>query len=362
MRFLMFSSLSALALGLIAMPQASAESPGTQELLVRPAVQARAPLSSVFLDVTYAGERLVAVGERGIVLISDDDGKAWRQVKVPASVTLTRVRFPSPMMGWAVGHYGTVLHTADGGETWVRQLDGTAVARLALAAVEAQVRAAPEDGNAKRRLIEAERLVKDGPDKPFLDLHFFDDKRGFIVGAFNLIFETEDGGKTWRSSLDRLDNPKSLHLYAIAGSGETLYVAGERGLVFRSDDGGRTFTRVNTPYVGSYFAVSVPRPGEVILAGLRGNVFRSKNGGATWEKVEGAPPVSFSVVTRLAGQAVLMANQAGQLFMSRGGPLELMPTPALPPFAAVLPLRDGSLLGVGVRGVMRVALSKKIGR
>lgn len=361
MRFLMFSNLPALAAGLIAVTLVSAQSAGTQAPLARPAIQARAPLGSVFLDVTYAGERLVAVGERGIVLLSDDGGKTWRQAKVPASVTLTRVRFSSPKAGWAVGHYGTVLHSADAGETWERQLDGAAVARLALASAEAQVRAAPDDANAKRRLIEAERLVKDGPDKPFLDLHFLDDKRGFIVGAYNLMFDTEDGGKTWRPSLDRLDNPKGLHLYAIAGSGDMLYVAGEYGLVFRSDDRGRTFARVNTPYSGSYFALALPAPGEVLLAGLRGNAFRSLDRGATWEKVEGAPSVSFTVLTRLAGQSVLLANQAGHLFVTRGGPLERLPAPALPPFAAVLPLRDGALLGVGVRGVMPVSLSKKTG-
>lgn len=360
MKFLMFASL----VGLSAVGLVSAQSAGTRGALERPAIQARAPLGAVFLDATYAGERLVAVGERGIVLLSDDAGKTWRQAKVPASVTLTRVRFSSAMTGWAVGHYGTVLRTADGGETWERQLDGTMAARLALAAAKAQVRAAPSDGNAKRHLIEAERLVKDGPDKPFLDLHFFDDKHGIIVGAFNLMFDTEDGGNTWRPLLDRLDNPKGLHLYALAGSGDTLYLAGEHGLVFRSDDRGRTYARLNTPYSGSYFALALPRPGEVLLAGLRGNAFRSRDQGATWEKVEGAPPVSITAITKLADQTVLLANHAGQLFVSRSGPLERLPAPALPPFAAVLPLHDGSLLGVGVRGVVPVALqpgSKKTG-
>lgn len=364
MRCVVFSRLSVLATGLIAAALTCAQSAGVQGVhdpLARPAIQVRAALGSVLLDATHAGKRLVVVGERGIVLLSDDNGTTWRQARVPVSITLTRVRFAGSLVGWAVGHYGTVLHTADGGETWERQLDGATAAQLALAAAEAKAKVRPEDATAKQGLAEAARLVKDGPDKPFLDLYFFDDKRGLIVGAFNLIFDTDDGGKTWRPLLDRLSNPKGLHLNAIAGDGQTLFIAGERGMVFRSDDRGATFVSVGTPYEGSYFAVSLARPGEVLLAGLRGNVFRSNDRGATWEKVEGSPPVSISAVTATAGQAVLLANHAGQLFVSRGGPLERLPAPPLPPFAAVLPLSDSTLLGVGVRGLTSVTISRMAG-
>jgi len=311
--------------------------------------------------VTHAGDRLVAVGERGIVLLSDDDGGTWRQAKVPDSVTLTRVRFASPLSGWAVGHYGAVLHSNDGGETWERQLDGVEAAQRAVNAAQAHLQSAPGDERAKRSLMAAERLVQDGPDKPFLDMYFFDDQHGIVVGAFNLIFDTADGGKTWRSLRDRLDNPREMHLYAIAGAGDSLYIAGEQGIVFRSDDRGRTFLRINTPYSGSYFSAFVPRPGEVLLAGLRGNVFRSADAGETWEKVEGAPPVSFSAITRLVDGSALLANHAGQLFVSRGSVLEHLAVPQLPPLAAIIQLADNSLLGVGVRGMARVPLVKQGG-
>jgi hypothetical protein len=37
---------------------------------------------------------------------------------------------------------------------------------------------------------EAEGLVQDGPDKPFLGLHFADAKRGWVVGAYGLALAT----------------------------------------------------------------------------------------------------------------------------------------------------------------------------
>lgn len=350
--------------GLFALALTSAHAERVSEPQVRPALLSRAPAQSVLMDVTYAGERLVAVGERGIVLLSDDEGKSWRQAKVPVAVSLTRVKFSGAEMGWAVGHYGVVLHTVDGGETWVQQLDGTTAAQLALVAAQARAKASLGDALAQRQLIEAEHLVRDGPDKPFFDLHILDEKRCYIIGAYNLMFMTEDGGKTWRSWLHQLDNPKGLHLYAIAGAGEALYVAGEQGLFFRSQDGGKTFHRVAMPYQGSFFAIALQPSGYLAVAGLRGNAFRSTDQGVTWERVEGSPPVSISAAIVLQDGSLLVANQAGELLVSRdkGRSLEPLRTTLQPALMAVLPLRDGTLLGVGMRGVTSIATSAKAGR
>jgi photosystem II stability/assembly factor-like uncharacterized protein len=77
--------------------------------------------SSLLLDLALAGQRLVAVGERGHVMLSDDQGATWRQAKsVPTRVLLTAVFFVDAEYGWAVGHDETILNTADGGETWTR--------------------------------------------------------------------------------------------------------------------------------------------------------------------------------------------------------------------------------------------------
>ena len=38
---------------------------------------------------------------------------------------LFSVSFPTEKEGWACGRWGTILHTADGGKTWIRQNSGT---------------------------------------------------------------------------------------------------------------------------------------------------------------------------------------------------------------------------------------------
>lgn len=70
---------------------------------------------NLLTDATRVGDRIVAVGERGHIIYSDDEGKTWVQGEVPVSVTLTAIDFGTDTHGWAVGHSGVVLKTTDAG-------------------------------------------------------------------------------------------------------------------------------------------------------------------------------------------------------------------------------------------------------
>lgn len=161
-----------------------------EDVVNRPAVMSDRATQGLLLSVARAGTRLVAAGERGIVLVSDDNGKSWHQAHVPVSVTLTSVRFADERMGWITGHSGILLHTEDGGATWSKVFDGSLVAKIVLDAELAKGATAATD-----RLAEAKRLVDDGPDKPLLDVCFVSPRVGFVAGAYGLLLRTEDGGK-----------------------------------------------------------------------------------------------------------------------------------------------------------------------
>jgi len=319
----------------------------------RPAMMVREPAKAYLAGLALAGRRLVAVGERGVIVLSDDSGKSWRQARVPTSASLTAVQFPSPRQGWAVGHYGVILHSEDGGETWTRQLDGAQAAQLALRDAQA---ASGQGAAAQRYLADAQRLVQDGPDKPFLGLHFSDEQNGIVVGAYNLAFRTRDGGRSWIPLMGQLDNPRGNHLYAVQAAGTAVYIAGEQGLVLRSTDGGAHFERADTGYKGSFFTVAVPGGDEVVVAGLRGNVYRSGDRGASWRKLDVPAPASITAASVRPGSSLLLANQAGQLLASSPGAQALVPlkTSALPALNDVLVHPDGSIVVATMFGARRL--------
>jgi photosystem II stability/assembly factor-like uncharacterized protein len=259
------------------------------------------------LGTTRAGQRLVAVGERGIILLSDDDGHHWRQASSPVRVTLTAVQFVDAQRGWAVGHLGVVLHSRDGGQTWHKQLDGLQAGERFLQAATGEDRAY------------AEKLRDDGPDKPLMGLHFIDALHGIVVGAYNLALRTADGGATWQPLSPVLPNARRLHLHAVHRMGSQVLIAGEQGLILRSDDAGQSFTPVPSPYKGSWFGLLTGDDGSWLLYGLRGNLFRSTDRGATWDKLPALAATSLTAGLRRRDGSVLLVSQGGDLLHSADG-------------------------------------------
>lgn len=279
---------------------------------VTPAAPYRLIRSAVYTGVAVAGSRLVCVGERGFVLLSDDDGRTWAQVDaVPVSVALTSVCFATPSLGWATGHGGVVLATRDGGRHWSRVLDGRRAAAIELAAAQA--------AGDPVRLRNAERLVHDGPDKPFLDVAFDDAQRGMVVGAYGLAFRTSDGGRSWESVIGDIDNPQGHHLYDICPTAQGRCITGEQGTLLR-ETGGR-FAGVDVGYRGTLFGGVATRDGALLVFGLRGNAFRRAGGAGPggWTRVDFGQPLTLTAGIVLRDGGVAVVDETGRFMLSRDG-------------------------------------------
>ena len=324
-----------------AVAQAAAPAALTEPALVTPKA-----LGAATLAVARAGDRLVAVGERGTVMWSDDGGAHWQQAKVPVQAALTAVRFADERTGWAVGHLGVVLKTEDGGRSWARQLDGVQAAAALQAAV----------GSDERAQRQAQRMVEEGPDKPFFDLEVIDAKHAVVVGAYGLAFATADGGARWAPLPTASANPKSLHLYGVRAVNGQWFIAGEQGLLMKSSDNGASFGALPSPYKGSFFGLLAARSGTLIAYGLRGTAFRSADGGASWDKLDLGTPITLQAgLERAPGELVLL-GQTGELFASHddGRSFASLKTPAGPlPAAGLAPAPDGAWVIASLRGTRR---------
>jgi photosystem II stability/assembly factor-like uncharacterized protein len=319
-----------------------------------PAVVSGRASSVPMAAVDRAGTRFVAVGLRGTVLLSDDRGRHWRQARVPVSSDLVAVQFVSEQEGWACGHDGVVLHTVDGGQTWQKQLDGRRLQALLRAAYAPRV--AGGDTAAQHVLAEIERDYESGTQQPLLALWFSDARHGLAVGSFGIAIETQDGGATWTSAMDRFDNPELLHLFAIAASGDQVFVSSEKGTVFRLDPATRRFAAMRTGYQGSLFGLVAERD-AVIAFGLRGQAYRSADRAGSWRKLSTGVETGLNGGTLTATQRILIASQGGQLLASddQGQSFHVVPGAVPAPFAGVV-AADGVAVVVGLNGVQVVDL------
>ena len=281
---LLATALSLLGSAMLSAPVLAAAAPASDVVY---SIESAKAAKSLMLDVVHAGKRLVAVGDRGHILYSDDQGATWTQAKVPTRALLTSVFFVDDKHGWAVGHDAQILASEDGGVTWTKQFE-----------------------DLKR-------------ESPLLDVWFQDANSGFAVGAYGALMETTDGGKHWEDVSDRLDNEDQFHLNAIAAVKDVgLFIVGEQGSMFRSADWGQTWEKLEGPYEGSLFGViGTAQPSTLLAYGLRGNLYRSTDFGSNWEQVElkaerGDLEFGLSGATLLDDGSIVIVGNGGSVIRS----------------------------------------------
>lgn len=309
-----------------------------EDIAPLPAEMATRAVESPLTAIAAAGnQRLVVVGSRGHILLSDDAGAHWRQVPVPVSSLLTEVTFLDAKVGWAVGHDAVVLKTTDGGETWTLK------------------NFQPQS-------------------EPLLDVMFFDAHRGLAIGAYGVLLKSGDGGDTWAPVENELTE-EGMHLNAITRLNDgRLLIVGEAGLIASSQDEGETWERAEFSYEGSLFAVRPYQAHGAIVAGLRGNSFRSADiASAAWEAIEtGSEQSIFGIEAREGGYLMAGFNASMIGVSADGAASELSLRPVAngdaqddseamrvdaAAFADLVVLENGEVITVGDTGVKRWAVA-----
>jgi len=287
-----------------------------QEPPEEPAYAELMPLAarSLLLDVTHRADGgLVAVGERGHVVLSDD-GRTWAQAdSVPTRSTLTTVTQRGGRL-WAAGHDTVIIGSDDGGRTWDLQN------------------------------FDPERQ------QPIMDIHFLDGENGLAIGAYGLMLATADGGATWE---DHYVSDEEWHLNALLDIGAgRLMIAGEAGFSYRSTDNGETWEVIEMPYQGSMFGI-VGNRGCVLVFGLRGHAQESCDGGDSWLELATGTEATLSGGVGGPGGILLVGNSGVVLQRAADGGFSARYHSSGMDFAAVVALEDGTYLMVGEDGTHR---------
>jgi photosystem II stability/assembly factor-like uncharacterized protein len=266
---------------------------------------------SMLLDVTRLGQRLVAVGERGHVVYSDD-GSTWEQAEtVPARSTLTTV-FAIGGRLYAAGHDAVIITSGDRGKTWSLQY------------------------------FDPDRL------QAFMDIFFTDEQNGVAMGSYGLYLVTSDGGRNWEESAVDEENEYHLNGMIRYADGRRM-IAGEAGYSYRSFDDGETWELLDLPYPGSMWGALKTATGCAVFFGLRGHAMESCDFGDTWTELPTGTESSITGAAEHQG-LVVFAGNSGSVLTWAGRHFTQYKHSSGVDFAAVLPMGGGLFLLVGEDG------------
>lgn len=186
------------------------------------------------------GGELWVVGEEGLLARSSDHGRNWRRIGAAQEATLNGIAFPDAENGFAIGEFGTVFRTVDGGRSWTKESVPT--------------------------------------DRSLMSIAFRDDRVGVAVGLDGTVIATTDGGANW----GRLPDPANEHLFGVAWIDEGWLAVGDKGVVLQGN--ATNISGVHKPgEIGSTWRVGVvPMPDGLIAVGAEPGLIE----GSLWKPFE----------------------------------------------------------------------------
>ncbi|ENO79109.1 hypothetical protein C664_05241 [Thauera sp. 63] len=260
------------------------------------------------------GVTVVAASQAGSVIVSDDQGRAWRRHAIGGG-----------MVDLATCPDGRFVGIDFQGRGWVgdskgQQWDSIALSepvpaisaacdtrgRWWVTGAHAQVAMSPDFG-ATWTLID---LSRDADDAQLTSIQMVDESHGFIVGEFGFVFGTTDGGENW-THIGTIDG--DFYPYAVAFvSREEGFASGLAGQVVRTTDGGVSWAPVPNVTGVSFYRL-VRAGNEVFGVGGGGVVARLSESGVTPVAYPDAMPVPLTSVASLGPdrQALVVGGPGG---------------------------------------------------
>ncbi len=215
-----------------------------------------------FTDVAFADTMHgLVVGSsnsaRNLFMLTEDGGAHWTPVRFRSKGALWHVAFPTPKEAWAVGDFGYIYHSSDGGMTWARQ--------------------------------------KSPHTSPFIyatSVLFHNSRNGFVTTSDGFVLATSDGGKNWKVSARRVQGINALASF----QGKNRFWAfGADGTALRTDDFGATWKVLSKSIREHLLAVSFVSPNFGWAVGTNATILRTGNGGLSWIQCKSPVPSNITL-------------------------------------------------------------------
>ena len=245
------------------------------------------------LGVGMAPGHAIIVGQLGLVFVMSDDGQ-WQKVDSGTKHRLFNVAVKADGVAVAVGAYGTILRSTDGGKTWAS--------------------IAPSWTG----------YTKYGDQPHLYAVHVDDSGTITVAGELGLIIRSSDAGKTWKTlhkgNEDTNVGVSSLFAMQLNADG-TGYAVGQKGAILRTADHGDTWTELDSGTKSILLGVYDDGDGNIIATGMH-DMLISRDHGKTWQHIVNKQVTSSwleGIASPGPGQAPLAVGEAGSVVRITNG-------------------------------------------
>ncbi|MGM0582095.1 MAG: WD40/YVTN/BNR-like repeat-containing protein [Bacteroidota bacterium] len=274
-------------------------------------------------DVDFADERNgIAVGDFGLMAFTTDGGQSWNEYKRWGTprVELNEMAFFNESTGAIPGN-GMLLWTDNGGKTWEEKINpaGGELSDIAFASAKKAVAVGSsgiirtKDGGKNWNSIQVDRTVELRGNEREVELTsvtFMDANVGIAVGFIGTagqtgtILRTQDGGKTW----NKVDAPGGMFTSVQSPGKQSFMILDGYGNILKSTDQGKSWDQIELPKE-SYKKLYFPTAQTGYLLG-RNNLYKSTNGGNDWSKIGEIPEAGLSDLAFQSGKLIMASSSS----------------------------------------------------
>jgi photosystem II stability/assembly factor-like uncharacterized protein len=231
--------------------------------------------------------------------------QTWQQQVSGIGNSLISVFFLDEFNGWAVGNYGAIVHTSNGGENWSQQVSGTNKDLNCVCFIDTAI--GWVCGSQGTILKSTDGGNSWSPQNSFtvyslLSIDFVNESTGWVVGLGGTILKTTNGGTNWipqnspfSDVISDVDFVDSLYGWAATFTSGALETT-----IIKTTDGGNLWELITVPMLIPWpvFSIDFIDRNTGWVVGYLEIIYKSTDGGNNWFEQQGfslTPEAFYSV-------------------------------------------------------------------